>query len=226
LVALHAADLDETGLGALGKRTGYAERQLRRFGALLDANATRPLPELEIVADWLRRNQPRTAEVTFVHGDYRLGNLMFRAPLQLAAVLDWELATVGDPLADLGYLTATWAQAEDEPNPMFELSRLTARPGFPGRDELTRRYRMKTGRSLDSLLWYQVLALWKAAIFLEGSYRRYLAGASGDAYFAHLDRGVPALARATLRQLPETGWESRRSAAARPPTKAADRRPA
>jgi aminoglycoside phosphotransferase (APT) family kinase protein len=201
LVALHAADLDETGLGALGKRTGYAERQLRRFGALLDANATRPLPDLESVADWLARNQPRTEDVTFVHGDYRLGNLMFGAPLHLAAVLDWEMATVGDPLADLGYLTATWAQAGDEPNPMFELSRLTARPGFPGRDEVVRRYRMKTGRSLGSLLWYQVLALWKAAIFLEGSYRRYLAGASGDAYFASLDRGVPALARATLRQI-------------------------
>jgi aminoglycoside phosphotransferase (APT) family kinase protein len=194
LATLHAADLDSGGLGDLGKRSGYLERQLRRFGALLDANATRPLPDLELVADWLAANLPASPPACFVHGDYRLGNLMFDGGLRLTAVLDWEMATVGDPLADLGYCTAMWAEAGDAPNPMFALSRLTARPSFPGRAEVARRYAEASGLSLATLPWYQVLALWKSAIFLEGSHRRFQEGASTDAFFADLDAGVPALA--------------------------------
>jgi aminoglycoside phosphotransferase (APT) family kinase protein len=196
LADLHAADLDASGLGDFGRPSGYLDRQLRRFASLLEANATRPLPDLESVAAWLAANIPADSETTFVHGDYRLGNLMFASPLRLTAVLDWELATVGDPLADLGYLTAVWAEEGDTPNPMFALSRLTARPGFPGRDEVAGRYAEATGRSLESLPWYQTLALWKSAIFLEGSFKRYSEGASTDEYFAALDRGVPAVARA------------------------------
>lgn len=196
LVSLHAADLAATGLDGFGKPSGYLERQLRRFGSLLEANATRPLPDLEHVASWLADNQPADSESTFVHGDYRLGNLLFAPSMRLAAVLDWEMATLGDPLADLGYCTAMWTEAGDAPNPMFALSRLTAERGFPGRTDLAERYAAATGRSLASLAWYQVLALWKSAIFLEGSYRRYRSGASSDPYFASLGPGVPAVARA------------------------------
>ena len=196
LVDLHAADLTTTGLGKLGRGTGYLERQLRRFGELFESNATRPLKDLEVAAGWLAANLPDSEEATFVHGDYRLGNLLFGAPLHLSAVLDWEMATIGDPLADLGYLSIMWAGPDEEPNPMFALSALTARPGFPSRDALASRYSRASGRSLEDLPWYQVLALWKSAIFLEGSYRRYVAGASTDPYFGTLDRGVPALARA------------------------------
>lgn len=199
LAALHATDLDRSGLEAFGRPTGYLERQLGRFGSLLETNATRRLPDLEIVAAWLSDNLPETSEVTFVHGDYRIGNLIFGASLQLTAVLDWEMATVGDPLADLGYCTATWAENGDEENPMFSLSRLTATSGFPGRADVARAYAEQTGRGLEDLGWYQVLALWKSAVFLEGSYRRYHAGASSDPFFASLDRGVPALARAARR---------------------------
>lgn len=91
---------------------------------------------------------------------------------RLVAVLDWEMATVGDPLADLGYCLATWAEDGDEPNPMLDLSRATRQPGFPGRAELAARYAEATGLGLDALPWYEVLALWKSAIFLEGSYKR------------------------------------------------------
>jgi aminoglycoside phosphotransferase (APT) family kinase protein len=198
LTEIHGADLERTGLGDFGRRFGYLERQLRRFNSLHEENATRPLPALEQVGEWLVTNLPSSEEATFVHGDYRLGNLLFTARLHLAAVLDWEMATVGDPLADLGYLTATWAEPGEEPNPMFALSRVTTQPGFPPRDEIVARYQDLTGRSVDDLLWYQVLALWKSAIFLEGSYRRHRAGASTDAYFAALDKGVPALGRAAL----------------------------
>jgi aminoglycoside phosphotransferase (APT) family kinase protein len=198
LVALHAADLETSGLGELGRPSGYLERQLRRFGSLLEANATRPLPELERVAEWLASTLPESRRTTFVHGDYRLGNLLFGTPPGVAAVLDWEMATVGDPLADLGYLTAMWAAPEDDENPMFALSKLTRRPDFPRREDLARAYAEATEEPLDHLRWYQVLALWKSAIFLEGSYRRFTEGASTDAYFASLGDGVPALARTTL----------------------------
>jgi len=194
LTDLHAAELEGTPLGEFGRPSGYLERQLRQFRSLLESNATRPLPDLDVVADWLEANRPGSPETTFVHGDYRLGNLMFARPLRLAAVLDWEMATVGDPLADLGYCTVMWAEADDPDNPMFALSRATTQPGFPTRADLVRRYADATGRSLDSLPWYQVLALWKSAIFLEGSYQRFVAGASEDPFFADLDHGVPALA--------------------------------
>jgi aminoglycoside phosphotransferase (APT) family kinase protein len=199
LAALHALDLSATGLGEFGRPSGYLERQLRRFGSLLEANATRPLPELEEVADWLSANLPESRRTTFVHGDYRLGNLLFGEPLRLTAVLDWEMATVGDPLADLGYLTATWAEPSDEENPIFALSRATRGRSFPGRDELARAYSAASGEPVENLRWYQVLALWKAAIFLEGSYRRFASGASTDAYFRSLGQGVPAVARTALK---------------------------
>jgi len=195
LVELHAVDIDAAGLDGLGRRGGYLERQVRRFSGLLEVNATRPLPALERVAGWLEHNRPEQAETTIVHGDFRLGNAMFapEAPPRIVGILDWELATLGDPLADVGYLTAMWAVPEDPPNPMLDLSAVTRLPGFLDREALARRYERATGRPIEALPWYQVLALWKAAIFLEGSYKRYLAGSTDDPYFARLGEGVPVL---------------------------------
>jgi aminoglycoside phosphotransferase (APT) family kinase protein len=196
LAQVHAVDLAATGLDGVGRPTGYLARQLRRFGRLLEHNATRPLPDLESVGRWLADGLPASSEATLVHGDFRLGNLMFGPGPRVAAVLDWEMATIGDPLADLGYLTATWAEAEDPPNPMLDLSAVTRDPHFPNRQELADSYATLTGRSIDDLHWYQVLALWKSAIFLEGSYRRFIAGDSEDPYFGQLGDGVLALGRA------------------------------
>lgn len=196
LVDLHAIDFERIGLAGLGRAEGYLERQLRRFQGLLEANATRPLPELERVAAWLADNVPASPAATLVHGDYRLGNVMFApAEPRVAAVLDWEMATIGDPLADVGYMTAMWAEAADPPNPVADLSALTRSEGFPTRAGLARRYAEETGLALDALPWYQVLATWKAAIFLEGSYKRYRAGTTVDAYFAGLGEGVETLGR-------------------------------
>jgi aminoglycoside phosphotransferase (APT) family kinase protein len=190
-------DVDRLGVRGFARRDGYLKRQLRRFRGLLETTATRPLPELEEIADWLAAELPDSAEGTVVHGDYRLGNVMFAGvPPRLEVVLDWELAAIGDPLADLGYMTATWAEPGDVPNPMLDLSSVTRLPGFPSRNALAERYVEATGRDARALAWYQVLALWKSAIFLEGSYRRYLAGTTGDPYFARLATGVPAVARA------------------------------
>ena len=115
------------GLEGYGKPTGYLERQLRRFGGLWEHNRTRELPVMERVTDWLAAHRPESAEATIVHGDYRLGNTMFApsAPARLVAIFDWELATIGDPLADLGYLVATWAEPGDDEDTLFGLGAVT-----------------------------------------------------------------------------------------------------
>ena len=196
LLALHGVDFEAAGLADLGRSEGYLERQLKRFGGLLELNATRPLPDLEWVAEWLAANLPESPPATLVHGDYRLGNVMFApAEPRLVAVLDWEMATIGDPLADLGYMTAMWSRAGDPPNPVGDLSALTRGPGFDSRERLARRYAEGSGLPLADLPWYQALALWKAAIFLEGSYKRFRDGTTEDPYFAGLGDGVLRLGR-------------------------------
>jgi aminoglycoside phosphotransferase (APT) family kinase protein len=195
LVEVHAVDWQACGLEAFGKATGYLERQLRRFGGLWDHNKTRELPTLDRVTEWLAAHRPESGPATIVHGDYRLGNTMFAPGTQvrLEAIFDWELATIGDPLADVGYLVATYAEPGDE-GTMFTLGAVTTREGFPTRAGLISRYEQRSGRSMRDLPWYATLALWKAAIFLEGSYKRLLAGTTDDPYFKALDTGVPELA--------------------------------
>jgi aminoglycoside phosphotransferase (APT) family kinase protein len=196
LVEIHAVDWRACGLEGYGKPTGYLDRQLRRFGGLWEHNRTRELPVLEQVTAWLAEHKPDSGEATIVHGDYRLGNTMFApgAPARLVAIFDWELATIGDPLADLGYLVATWSQADDPEDALRGLSAATRRPGFPTRDELVARYEDRSGRSMSDVRWYMTLALWKSAVFLEGSYKRRLAGTTEDAFFDRLEAGVPSIA--------------------------------
>jgi aminoglycoside phosphotransferase (APT) family kinase protein len=196
LAEVHAVDWRACGLEGYGKPTGYLERQLRRFSGLWEHNRTRELPALDRVTAWLAEHRPESPPATIVHGDYRLGNTMFApgAPARLAAIFDWELATIGDPLADVGYLVATWSEPGDPEDVPFSFGDVTRRPGFPTRAELIARYEAATGRSMSDVRWYTTLALWKAAVFLEGSYRRRLAGTTDDPFFDTLERGVPASA--------------------------------
>ena len=196
LVEIHAVDWEACGLGDYGKPTGYLDRQLRRFGGLWEHNKTRELPVLDDLTEWLAANKPESGPATIVHGDYRLGNVMFApgTPPRLNAIFDWELATIGDPLADVGYLVATWSQHDDPDDPLRGLSAATRRPGFPTREELVARYEARSGRSMSDVRWYMTLALWKSAVFLEGSYKRRLAGTTEDAFFDRLETGVPAMA--------------------------------
>jgi aminoglycoside phosphotransferase (APT) family kinase protein len=200
LAETHAADWRGAGLEGFGKATGYLDRQLRRFGGLWEHNKTRELPIVQEVGDWLARNKPESPEATIVHGDYRLGNTMFAsdAPARLIAIFDWELATIGDPLADVGYLSATWSEPirGERKETMFDNLTVTHGEGFPGRDELVLRYEERSGRSMSDLRWYQALALWKAAVFMEGNYKAWVAGKSDDEYLALFDVGVPQLAEA------------------------------
>ena len=196
LAELHAVDIDLAGLRDFGRPDGYLERQLRRFDALWQHNATRELPLVAELAGWLRSALPRSGSACVVHGDYRLGNVMLeRAEPRVLALLDWELATLGDPLADLGYLVATYSDAASEPT-VLELSPATRAAGFPSRRELVDRYRKRSGRAAEALGWYEVLALWKAAVFCEGLYGRFLRGETSDPWTASLDEGVPGLLRA------------------------------
>jgi aminoglycoside phosphotransferase (APT) family kinase protein len=196
LVEIHAVDWRACGLdGFSGDPDGYLARQLRRFGGLWERHRTRDVPDVEHVARWLAAHVPRSGPATLVHGDYRLGNAMLatQAPARLLAILDWELATLGDPLADVGYLCALWAQRDDPPA-TFELSGVTRREGFPTRDELVARYEAASGRAVGAVDWYRALALWKATIFMEGNYRRALAGSTDDPYLRGFDNGVVELA--------------------------------
>jgi aminoglycoside phosphotransferase (APT) family kinase protein len=199
LVELHAVDWRGAGLDGFGKPSGYLERQLRRFGGLWEHNQTRELPEVETVGTWLRENLPESPPATVVHGDYRLGNTMFAAPApaQLVAIFDWEMATIGDPLADLGYMVMQWAQPDDPPS-KFNLHTVTRLEGFPTRDELVRRYEARSGRSMSALNWYVTLALWKAVVFMEGNYKRALAGSTDDPYLKSFGEGVLEIAQRAL----------------------------
>ena len=196
LAELHAVDIGAAGLSDFGRPDGYLERQLRRFTAQWEHNATRDLPIVGELAGWLRGALPASGPACVVHGDYRLGNVMLaRDRPRVLALLDWELATLGDPLADVGYLVATYAEA-GAPATALELSPVTRMEGFPSRSELVERYAERSGRGVAALAWYETLALWKAAVFCEGLYGRYLRGETADPWTASLSEGVPGLLQA------------------------------
>jgi aminoglycoside phosphotransferase (APT) family kinase protein len=196
LVEMHAVDWRAAGLEGFGKPVGYLERQLRRFLGLWEHNRTRDIPAVEAVATWLRDHLPESGPATVVHGDYRLGNTMFApgSPARLAAIFDWEMATIGDPLADVGYLCALWVDRDDPPM-MFELSGVTREPGFLTREELLARYEERSGRSMTDIRWYRTLALWKSIVFMEGNYKRAVSGTTDDPYLKGFGEGVIQLAR-------------------------------
>ncbi len=196
LAEIHAVDWRAAGLEGFGKPTGYLERQLRRFGGLWEHNRTRELPAVERVGRWLADHLPESPAATVVHGDYRLGNVMLApdAPARVIAVFDWEMATIGDPLADLGYMCTFWVDRNDPPRGITELHAVTREDGFPLREELIARYEERSGRSMTDVHWYQVMALWKLIVFMEGNYKRALAGSTDDPYLTTFGEAIDDLA--------------------------------
>lgn len=173
LAQVHAVDLDSVGLADLGSHKPYADRQLRRWRRQFEDSKTRELPLVDELADRLKAAAPAQREVTLVHGDYHLLNLIIDPTgSEVRAVLDWELCTLGDPLADLGGLLAYWPQADDPgtpaPNP------IPAEPGFPGRAELVLAYAEASGRDVSTVGFWETLGCWKVAIIAEGVLRRRL----------------------------------------------------
>jgi aminoglycoside phosphotransferase (APT) family kinase protein len=201
LAHLHSLDVTTPELSPLGRPDGYLERQVRRFRQLWPQNTRRAISGVEQLGQWLAAHLPRTQRHSVIHGDYRIGNLMFspHARPTVQAVLDWEMATLGDPLADLGYLVATYASSEAQPTVM-ELTTVTRGEHFPDRAEIVDLYARHSDLDLSDLRWYEALALWKAAVFCEAIYTRWLDGEKGDDtdFAAELEQGVPDLLDAAL----------------------------
>lgn len=182
---LHAVDHRAAGLADFGRASSDVERHLRRFSQIVDPDGDGLDGDLGALLDELVDGPPAPQATTIVHGDYRLGNVMIAndAPPRVLAVLDWELATLGDPLRDVGYFLATYAVPGEPLNGLTELSTATLAEGYPARRELARRYADNTGRDLSAIGWYQSMALWKLAVLFEYQRRRVVQGI-GDPYYA------------------------------------------
>jgi len=178
LAELHEVDIDSIGLGDLARREGYIERQVKRWTTQWEKSKTRELPAIDEVAKRLAANLPQQVGVSIAHGDYRFGNLLVDTDTgNITAVLDWELCTLGDPLADVGYVGVYWSDPGEE---QLRANDPTGIDGFPTYDELIERYANRTGRDLSNIGYYRAFGAWRLAVISEGVYARFLQGAMGD----------------------------------------------
>ena len=204
LVQLHGVDIEKHGLTALGKPEGYVERQLRGWTDRWERARTQPSPEMDRVAAWLAFRIPLSGRPTLVHNDFKLDNVMIASdsPDRIEAVLDWEMATVGDPLCDLGLTLCYWNSAVV---PGTGHQAITAAPGWYGREELVARYAEKTGRDLSALLWHEVFGLFRMTVILQQIYFRFRRGQTSDQRFRNFDQRVNALTALAVRMVEEAG---------------------
>ncbi len=202
LARIHEVDWKACGLADLSRPSGYLDRQLTRWGSQWERHATRAVPEVDALGAWLRDNRPPTEEVTLVHGDYKLDNVVLTAspPGRILAILDWEMSALGDPMADVGLLSASYVEPGHAADPVLGFSPASTAAGCPTRAEMVEAYAASSSRSMEHLQWYERLAIWKIIIILEGGYRRYLAGTTGDPFFTLVEEGVPRLAAQALAQ--------------------------
>jgi len=201
LCDLHRVDIDAVGLGNLAKREGYIERQLKRWSGQWEQSKTREIPLIDQVRDALSSRQPPPSKPTIAHGDYRLSNCMMDPAGPVVGVLDWELCTLGEPMADLGGLLGYW----NDPNDPRQGGdpETTGLPGFLTQDEMAGLYADAMGVQLATVSYYRAFAQWRLACIGEGVYARYLGGQQGsqdeainlDAYKASIPRRVEGAAR-------------------------------
>lgn len=185
MVKIHAVDLEAAGLNELGRHEGYIARQLKRWYGQWNQGKTRDLPSVDRVHDALLARIPEQGPATIVHGDYRLDNCMVDDQGEVIAVLDWEICTLGDPLADIGLLHVYWNGPDDTGSAWSGTA--TSAEGFWNRSQLAERYAQMSGRDVSQLDFYVAFAYWKLACILEGVYSRYLGGALGERSKAELD---------------------------------------
>ena len=203
LADLHALEPDEVGLGGLGKRDSYVGRQLRRWYASWNASKDRELPEVDRLHDFLVARLPEQAKVSVVHGDYGLHNCRVAAAGHIAAVVDWEISTLGDPLADLAYCVNAWIESPEEIASRDDAP--TTLPGFASRQELLDRYAERTGADVSQIDYYRCFNHWKTACIVQGVYARYLHGQKGtegvdvEAFPERIERTVRLAAEAAER---------------------------
>jgi aminoglycoside phosphotransferase (APT) family kinase protein len=184
LAAIHAVDPDEVGLGDLGRREHYVERQLKRWHGQWERSAYTHVTGIDDVHGRLAAGVPEQHDSTIVHGDYRLDNCIVTPDGEIAAVLDWELCTLGDPLADIGLLLVYWSELTDRFSALPDAP--TTIGGFPDRSQITARYAQASGRQIDDVDYYVALGYWKLACILAGVATRYADGQMGDADAAGL----------------------------------------
>jgi aminoglycoside phosphotransferase (APT) family kinase protein len=189
LAQLHGVDWRAVGLTHMGRPEGFNERHLRRMARLVADADGNPPPRFAPIDAWLSANVPPESGGTIVHNDFRIGNVVLaaEAPGRVEAVLDWELATIGDPLIDVGYFLASVPEEDAPMTPTQELGVAMLEEGYPSRKELADGYAERTGRDLSNLNWYTALVLWKLAVLYEYGRRRALRGV-GDLYYA--DQGL------------------------------------
>jgi aminoglycoside phosphotransferase (APT) family kinase protein len=198
MVRLHAVDVVSTGLVALGKPEGFVERQVQGWAERWDRAKTEELPAMDRVVEWLKQRIPLSPAPTLVHNDYKLDNLMLRDRLDcVEAVLDWEMTTIGDPLADLGLTLCYWSLASAPELRAMGVPAPSAQPGWYTRDEFVARYAERTGRDVKNIGYHEVLGVFKLAAILQQIYFRFYRGQTQDARFRNFGervRGLAALA--------------------------------
>jgi aminoglycoside phosphotransferase (APT) family kinase protein len=198
LVEIHAVDFHAVGLDGFGHPDGYVERQVRRWGEQWERSKTRELPTIDELARRLRRALPVSPPPTIVHGDYRLDNTMLAPgdPGRIVAVLDWEMATLGDPLADLGLFLLYWGRDETQTGNVGVT--ISSEAGFLSHDEIVERYAKQSGRDVSQLDFYEALAAYKLAIILEGIHARFLMGKTVGDGFEHIGGLVEVMVQGAL----------------------------
>lgn len=189
LVNLHAIDIEEHGLANLGKPAGFLDRQVRGWFDRWQRAKTEEIADMDRLIQWLTDHLPQSPTPTLVHNDFKLDNLMLNLsdPGRVEAVLDWEMATAGDPLVDLGLILCYWAQPSD---PGGTKASLTSQPGWLTRQELVQRYSEKTGRDVSRISYYEVFALFKLAVVLQQIFVRFYRGQTRDERFRRFDKRV------------------------------------
>jgi len=197
LVEIHQIDYEATGLACLGRPVGYVRRQIEGWIRRYQNARTDDIPEIDRVTAWLAEHILPAAGASLIHNDYKYDNLVLDAddPSRIIGVLDWEMATVGDPLMDLGTTLGYWVDPDDPPEVKFLVSSPTVMAGNLNRRELVERYAVQSGRDLSNILFYYVYALFKIAVIAQQIYARYKAGFSKDERFAVLIFAVRFLAK-------------------------------
>ena len=196
LAELHDVDVTTGPVAELGKPIGFLDRQVRGWTERWERSRLEPLPSMDAVAMWLAAHQPPdTLEPTVVHGDFKLDNVLIDPldPSHIVAVLDWEMAALGDPLVDLGIMLAYWTPVEETGQP-DALSTVTGRPGYLSRNDLVARYADRSGRDVSNIAYYEIFAVFKIAVVIQQIYYRYRRGQTVDERFARLGSRVGTLA--------------------------------
>lgn len=200
---LHQLDYDAIGLTNLGKPDGYVERQVTNWGKQYLKAATKDVPSAEKVMQWMQENQPKNYQHCLIHNDYKYDNVVFKdnSWKEITAVLDWEMATLGDPLMDLGTSLGYWTLASDHDFVKQGIPSPTIFEGNPMRSEIVASYAKKSGRDIHNMVFYYAFGLFKIAVIAQQIYYRYSKGLTSDPRFANLDKAAELCCNLALKSI-------------------------